>query len=190
MLKNTLLACRIDYRAQQRLSAIIKTEVPMNDILVRTETEFGYGFIPHKFLGSGEDEYRIRNLQQTRPEISYRLLKPGEIETLIKNGNRSSDWGRIMVCEPFDATLVRNSEFAGLVRIGILERVVLEHHDMTIPAGIANSRLISCDIGDNCAIHSCNYIAHYIIGDHCILLNNDEIHITNHAKWEIGRAHV
>ena len=186
MLKNTLLACRIDYRAQQRLSAIIKTEVPMNDILVRTETEFGYGFIPHKFLGSGEDEYRIRNLQQTRPEISYRLLKPGEIETLIKNGNRSSDWGRIMVCEPFDATLVRNSEFAGLVRIGILERVVLEHHDMTIPAGIANSRLISCDIGDNCAIHSCNYIAHYIIGDHCILLNNDEIHITNHAKWGNG----
>jgi NDP-sugar pyrophosphorylase family protein len=161
-------------------------EVPMNDILVRTETEFGYGFFSQKYLGPGEDEYRIRNTQLDRPLASYRLLKPGEIETLIKNGNRSSDWGRIMVCEPFDATLVRNSEFAGLVRIGTLERVVLEHHDMTIPAGIANSRIISCDIGDNCAIHSCNYIAHYIIGDHCILLNNDEIHVTNHAKWGNG----
>jgi NDP-sugar pyrophosphorylase family protein len=158
----------------------------MNDILVRTETEFGYGFIPQEYLGPGEDEYRMRNRQLGKALESFRQLKPAEIETLIKNGNSSSDWGKIRVREPFDATLIRNSEFAGLVRIGSLERVVLEHHDMTIPAGITNSRIISCDIGDNCAVHSCDYIAHYIIGDRCILLNNDEIHATNHAKWGNG----
>jgi carbonic anhydrase/acetyltransferase-like protein (isoleucine patch superfamily) len=158
----------------------------MNDIVVHEEASFGYGFVPLKFLGTGEDEYRLRHLQQQNPAAAYRPLRPIEVETLILNGNRCSDWGKIMVLDAFNPSLIRTSEFAGLVRIGRLERVVLEHHDMMIPAGISNSRIISCDIGDDCAIHSCSYIAHYIIGDRCILLNNDEIHVTDHAKWGNG----
>ncbi len=158
----------------------------MNDILVHAEAVLGYGFVPSKFLKPGETEYRIRDEQLDKPLDSYRPLKPHDIEILIKNGSSCSDWGRVLVREPFDATLIRNTEFAGLVRIGRLERVVLEHHDMMIPAGITNSRIISCDIGDECAIHACNYLAHYSIGDRCILLNNDEIHITDHAKWGNG----
>ncbi|HUW70230.1 MAG TPA: DUF4954 family protein [bacterium] len=158
----------------------------MNDILVHAEAVLGYGFVSSKFLKPGETEYRIRDEQLGKPLDSYRPLRPLDVETLIMNSNRCSDWGKILVRDPFDPTLVRNTEFAGLVRIGRLERVVLEHHDMMIPAGITNSRIISCDIGDECAIHACNYLAHYSIGDRCILLNNDEIHITDHAKWGNG----
>jgi hypothetical protein len=158
----------------------------MNDILVHAEAVLGYGFVSSKFLKPGETENRIRDEQLDKPLDSYRPLRPLDVEILIMNSNRCSDWGKIMVREPFDPTLVRNTEFAGHVRIGRLERVVLEHHDMMIPAGITNSRVISCDIGDECAIHACNYLAHYSIGDRCILLNNDEIHITDHAKWGNG----
>ncbi len=158
----------------------------MNDIQVHGEREFGCGFIPPAWLGAGEDEHRMRNLQQSKPAESYRALRPAEVEALILNGNRCPDWGRILVREPFDPSLVRACEFAGLVRLGRMERVVLEHHDMMIPAGLTNSRLISCDIGDDCAVHSCSYIAHYIVGDRCILMNNDEIHATDHAKWGNG----
>lgn len=158
----------------------------MNDILVHSETVLGYGFIPQKFLNEGEDEYRIRNSQLAKPLDSYRALRHNDVEILIKNGNRCSDWDKVLVRDPFDASLVRNCEFAGLVRIGRLERVVLEHHDMMLPTGISDSRIISCDIGDDCSIHACNYIAHYIIGDRCILLNNDEIQATNYAKWGNG----
>ncbi len=158
----------------------------MNDILVHSEAVLGYGFVSAKYLGNGETEYRLRNEQQGKPVDSYRLLRHLDVEILIKNGNRCSDWGKILVREPFDATLIRNSEFAGLVRIGRLERVVLEHHDMMIPAGITDSRIISCDIGDECALHACNYLAHYIVGDRCILMNNDEIHVSDHAKWGNG----
>ncbi|TFG81901.1 MAG: DUF4954 family protein [Spirochaetales bacterium] len=158
----------------------------MNDIVVHAEASLGYGFVPEKYLAQGENEYRIRNLQWTGKVEEYRRLEPAEIETLARNDNRCSDWGKILIRDPFEPALVRNSEFAGLVRIGSLERVVLEHHDMMIPAGITDSRIISCDIGDDCAIHACAYIAHYVIGDRCILLNNDEIHVTDHAKWGNG----
>lgn len=158
----------------------------MNDILVHAETVLGYGFIAPKYLAPGEDEYRIRDTQLDKPLDSYRPLTHLDVEIMIKNGNRSSDWGKLLVRDPFDATLIRNSEFAGLVRIGSLSRVVLEHHDMMVSAGITASRIISCDIGDDCAVHSCNYLAHYIVGDRCILLNNDEIHVTDHAKWGNG----
>lgn len=158
----------------------------MNDILVHGETVFGLGFIPQRYLAPGEDEYRMRDRQLSKPLDSYRPLKPAEIEALILNGNRCADWGGVLVRDPFDPSLVRNSEFAGLVRLGRLDRAVLEHHDMMVPSGISASRLISCDIGDQCAIHSCSYIAHYIIGDRCILMNNDEIHATDHAKWGNG----
>ena len=102
----------------------------MNDILVHSEAVLGCGFVADRYLAPGEDEYRIRNAQlagmRGKAPDSWRPLTPTEIETLIKNDNRASDWGRILVRDPFDPTLVRNSEFAGLVRIGSLERVVLE----------------------------------------------------------------
>ena len=35
-------------------------------------------------------------------------------------------------------------------------------------------------------ISNCAYIAHYIIGDHCILIDNAEIHVSNHSKFGSG----
>ncbi len=64
--------------------------------------------------------------------------------------------------------------------------MILEHHDLQVPVGITNSTIIACDIGDNAAIHHVRYLAHYIIGDRCMLLNIDEMHTTNHAKFGNG----
>ncbi|HEX2976631.1 MAG TPA: DUF4954 family protein [Bacteroidales bacterium] len=80
----------------------------------------------------------------------------------------------------------RTLSFFGLVRIGATRNVILQHHDLRVPAGITNSTVISCDIGDDSAIHNVNYIAHYIIGSHCILFNINEMHATDHAKFGNG----
>jgi NDP-sugar pyrophosphorylase family protein len=72
------------------------------------------------------------------------------------------------------------------VRLGRLNRAAVEHHDIRVPTGITNCHIIACDIGDWFAIHDCAYIAHYIIGDGCLLLSNDEIHVSNHAKFGNG----
>jgi hypothetical protein len=162
----------------------------MNDLHSIDENSYGQGFIPPDFLLPGETEYRIRDEQLGtclgRSPDSYRGLTSPEITALVENGNRCRDWGLIRVSERFDAGLVRNSEFAGLVRLGSIRSAIIEHHDLQSPVGITNSRIVACDIGDDCAIHDCAYLAHYIIGDGCVLLSNDEMHVSNHSKFGSG----
>ena len=145
----------------------------------------GYGFIPPKYLPAGKDEYWIRDTQAPQDK-TWRALQPGEIEKLAANNNVCPDWDKFLVCDPFDPSLIRNSYFYGLVRIGPLRDTLLQHHDFCVPAGIRNSTIISCDIGEDTAIQECSYISHYIIGKNCILSRIDEIQATNHAKFGNG----
>jgi NDP-sugar pyrophosphorylase family protein len=161
----------------------------MNDIKLLTEEAMGLRFVAPEFFKPGEDEYRIRDAQireSGKDPASYRRLMPYEIEALVKNANSCRDWNDFLVSETFSPDLVKNSYFAGRVRIGRLSHEVLEHHDTKVPVGIFNSRIIACDIGDDCAILDCAYLAHYIVGDGCILINNDEIEASGHAKFGSG----
>jgi hypothetical protein len=151
---------------------------------------YGYDFIPVQFLPSGKDEYWRRNEQLAA--LSPARLKnsrpptPAEVETLEHNGNTCSNWNNFLVSDPFDPALVRNSAFYGLVRLGTLRPVLLKYNDFCIPAGIRNSTIISCDIGDDSAVQDCAYISHYIIGGGCILSCINEMQTTNHAKFGNG----
>ncbi len=161
----------------------------MNDIRLLPADAIGTGFVGPGSLGPDRDEYAIRDSQLAetgKSPSAYRRLRPYEIESLVKNENNCPDWNSLLVTEPFNPELVRQSSFDGLVRIGRLERAVLEHHDTKVPVGIYRSRIIACDIGDDCAILDCAYVAHQVIGDGCILLNNDEIECSNHAKFGNG----
>jgi hypothetical protein len=162
----------------------------VNDIKFLEARDYDFGFVPREFLEAGEDEYRIRDEQLKlvlgRDPSSYRALAGDEIAALAVNGNRCRDWSLIRVSDPFVPDLVRDCEFGGLVRLGTIRRAVAEHHDLLSPIGITGSRILACDIGDDCAIHGCSYIAHYLIGDGCILLANDEIHVSNHSKFGNG----
>ena len=145
---------------------------------------YGYDFIPPRYLPPGEDEYWIRNEQTGRRP--WRALESHEIEILIRGQNRCSNWDNFLVTDPFDPALIKNSSFYGLVRIGVLRNVLLRRHDFSVPTGIRNSAVISCDIGDDTAIQDCAYISHYIIGDRVILSRIDEMQTTNHAKFGNG----
>ena len=146
---------------------------------------FGYDFIPPEFLPPGKDEYWLRNTQ-TKQGITWRNITKEEQDILLKNNNTCSNWNNFLVRDPFNPALIQNSHFFGLIRIGELSNVLLRHHDFSIPAGIRNSTIISCDIGDNTAIQDCAYISHYIIGDACILSRIDELQTTNHSKFGNG----
>jgi len=144
------------------------------------------GFVPDEFLPPGQDESHIRNMQNTRPSGYWRRLKKREISMLVKNGNVCGNWNNFLVSGFFDPGLLVNNVFSGMVRLGKTENVCLNHHEMNLPAGITNSRIDSCDIGDNTAIHNAGYISHYIIGNNCILFNIDEMNTTCHAKFGNG----
>ncbi len=145
---------------------------------------YGYDFIDSSFIPAGKDEYWIRNTQVEQQ--NWRSLTRSEKETLLGNLNFSSNWDNVLVTDPFDPSLIRNSRFYGLVRIGKLRNILLKYHDFCIPAGIRNSVIISSDIGDDTAIQDCSYISHYIIGSRVILSRIDEMQCTDHAKFGNG----
>ena len=152
--------------------------------------QLGYDFIPPEFLPAGTDEYWLRNIQQERrfgkKNGDWRKLTAVEIDVLIKNGSYCSNWDNFLVSEPFNPELIHDSNFYGLVRVGSLQKVFLKHNDFCVPAGIRNSTIISCDIGDDSAIQNCAYISHYIIGNNVILSEVNELQTTNHAKFGNG----
>src|ERR1700755_2001305 len=147
--------------------------------------KLGYNFIKPQFLPEGKDEYYLRDIQN-RSGINYRNLTAYEIEALVKNRNTSDDWNKILVSDAFNADLVRNCKFFGLVRIGKLEPYFLEFSDMKYAVGFYNSIIISSDFGDNVAIENVNYLSHYIIGNEVIIANTNELATTDHAKFGNG----
>lgn len=146
----------------------------------------GRGFVPPEYLPEGADEFYLRNEQLGRPVSDFRHLRAHEIELLVKNGNVADDWDDVLVTDEFDPAQILASSFHGLVRIGAIRNATLEHHDLQLPVGITNSKISSCDIGNHAAIHNVRYLAHYIVGDRCIITNIDEMHATNHAKFGNG----
>jgi uncharacterized protein DUF4954 len=158
----------------------------MDNVTMQPSGNLGRNFIPAEYLPAGADEYDLRNRQNPRPASAWRHLRADELEHLVKNGNTADNWDDILVTDEFDPGQVKNSDFFGLVRIGRLRNVILEHHDLQLPVGISNSFIVACDIGDDVAIHDVRYLAHYIIGTRCILANIDEMHCTNHAKFGNG----
>ena len=151
-----------------------------------SQDTLGYGFVNEEFIPKGADEYWQRNQQIDTKIKQWRKLRSDEIEILVKNNNICSSWDNFFVSDPFDPHLIRNSQFYGLIRLGAIRENLLQYHDYRIPAGIRDSTIISCDIGDDCAIQNCPYISHYIIGDQVILSRVDEIQVSNHAKFGNG----
>jgi hypothetical protein len=158
----------------------------MDNVRVLPADSVGSGFLPKEYIPVGKDEWHLRNEQFTKTKNTWRRLHAHEVESLVKNGNYCNNWDNIFVTDEFDTGQIRNNEFFGFIRIGRLKEAILEHHDLKLPVGITNSRIVACDVGDDVAIHDVRYLAHYIIGDRCILANIDEMHTTNHAKFGNG----
>ncbi|MGE5846394.1 MAG: DUF4954 family protein, partial [Ignavibacteria bacterium] len=158
----------------------------MDTVSILSAGAIGKNFIPDEFLTKGKDEYYYRDQQTFWPKNRWRHLREDEVAQLIKNNNSSNNWDEFLVTDQFDPKLIANNRFFGLIRIGRVHNVVVEHHDLRLPAGITNSLIISCDIGDDSAIHNVGYLSHFIIGDRCIISKVDEINTSNHAKFGNG----
>jgi hypothetical protein len=157
----------------------------MNIIKKHPVNKLGYNFVEEKYIPEGKDEYYLRNSQNTGNTV-YRKLTSQEIEVLVHNRNTSDNWDLIFVSSFFNAELVKNCKFYGLVRIGNLQPLYLEFHNLRMPVGLYNSTIISCDFGDNICIDNVNYLSHYIIGNEVMIANVNEIAATEKAKFGNG----
>lgn len=157
----------------------------MNKILKVPVNQLGYQFIDPAYLPKGKDEYYLRK-EQNSDAGPFRPLTPEEIKQLKLNGNIADDWTQIYVHNNFDPSLVQQCKFYGLVRIGEQQPYYLQFHDVRLPVGLYNSTIISCDLGNNVVVNNVNYLSHYIIGNEVILVNINEMEVTDHAKFGNG----
>lgn len=157
----------------------------MNLIKTHPVGELGYHFIDGKYIPAGMDEYYLRNRENTSG-IQYKPLSTSQIDTLVHNRNTSDDWNKILVADNFNAQLIKNCKFYGLVRIGAMQPFYREFHNLRLPVGLYNSTIISCDLGNNICIDNVNYLSHYIIGDDVMIANVNELASTDHSKFGNG----
>jgi len=158
----------------------------MDKVTILSYDRIYKNFIDPKYLHDGHDEYYYRNQQAKQPAGGWRHLRSDEIERLVINNNSASNWDDIWITDEFDTNMIRNNRFFGMVRIGRVRREILQYHDLRLPVGITDSSIMSCDIGDDAAIHDVHYMANYIIGDRCILFNIQELSTTDHSKFGNG----
>ena len=150
--------------------------------------QLGYQFIESPYLPTGKDEYHLRNAQ-FKSQHRFRQLTALEIEVLVKNRNTSDDWSKIWVANPFHPELIKSCQFFGLIRIGQLEPLYLEFHNLRLPVGLYHSTIINCDFGDHVSISNVNYLSHYIIGNDVMITNVNEMACTSKAKFGNGFIH-
>lgn len=147
---------------------------------------YGYNFVEDEYLESDRDEYTLRNERIKHWDAAWRRLREDEITLLQLLGNISSNWNNVWVEDPIDITLIRNTSFFGLVRIGSLQPATISYHDFKLPEGIRESHIVSCDINRHCAIYKVAYMSHYQIDSMCMLHRIDEMDTTNHSKFGVG----
>ena len=157
----------------------------MNIIKKKPIEELGYGFVDAEFIPKGKDEYHLRNIQNGK-SAKYRKLTALEIQMLVRNRNTSDDWNKIFVSDKFNPELIKNCQFYGLIRIGKLEPLFLEFHNLRMPVGLYNSTIISSDFGNNVCIDNVNCLSRYIIGNEVMIANVNELTTTDKAKFGNG----
>ena len=145
----------------------------------------GYDFVDRQYLRADEDEYYQRD-KQNPGNGRYQPLSAQQISILEKQNNSSDNWSQVFVSDGFDPSHVRNCKLYGRVRIGRLDSIAHRYHNVTLPVGLYDSTIISCDLGDNVVVNNVRYMSHYIIGNDVMLLNIDELHVTDHAKFGNG----
>ncbi len=157
----------------------------MNIILSQPVNNLGYNFIEAPYLPENENEYYLRNIQN-KNHNNYRNLKTSELDQLILNRNTSDNWNHILVSDNFDAALVKNCSFFGLVRIGSLQPLFKEFNNFRMAVGLYNSTIISCDLGNNVCIDNVPYLSHYIIANDVMIANVNELTTSNYSKFGNG----
>jgi len=119
--------------------------------------------------------------------MKYRNLTNPEIKQLEKQMCTCEEWSNIFVTNDFDPKNIYNSHFSGVVKIGSQQQKIILYGGIKRQAGIYNSTIHNCGIGNNCYINYVkNYISNYNIGDN-VIINNVQI-IANQGRSSFGNG--
>ena len=112
---------------------------------------------------------------KSKKDGQWRHLSKKERRILTQNGNRSDDWDDVLVGENFAPNSICNSTFSGTCKLGGKTEEYLEYDHLSLPIGIYNSTICSCDIGKDTGLHNVKYLSRFDIGERVLLFNIDEM---------------
>ena len=117
----------------------------------------------------------------------YRSLTKAEIDILVANGCICNDWQLVSVKEGFDPHYIRNTQFSGIIELGVFQKEFTLAGGLSKHSSISNAVIHNCTIGDNVVIENIqNYIANYKIGDNCFIQNVDVILVEGKTSFGNG----
>jgi hypothetical protein len=117
----------------------------------------------------------------------FRPLSSEEIGRLTEQGCVCADWSKVEVAEGFNPAKVKSTHFCGNVKLGVFEKNVSFYGGVTKPAGISNSTIHNCTIGNNVYINQVkNYIANYTIEDDVVIDNIDLLAVEGESSFGNG----
>jgi carbonic anhydrase/acetyltransferase-like protein (isoleucine patch superfamily) len=119
--------------------------------------------------------------------MEYRNLSNHEIEQLEQQMCTCDEWSNVFVSPDFNPACISNSHFSGVVRIGSQTEKIKLYGGIKRKAGIYNSTIHNCGIGNNCYINFVkNHISNYNIGNN-VIINNVEL-IANEGESTFGNG--
>ncbi len=126
----------------------------------------------------------------TRHWVGSRLRPVGgELQAALeKNGNSSSDWGRVRVAPGFNPSRVRNCVFEGEVVLGTFEEGLAASPGIKIPTGLYNCRVVNSVIADNALVADTKLLANYLIGKKAVVFGNGVVSANPPCRFGTGQA--
>ncbi len=118
--------------------------------------------------------------------MSYRKLSNNEITALQRQGCLSLNWGDILVKDGFSTHTIINTQFEGKVKLGFFNGKVELEPGISKPAGIRNSYIENCKIGDNSYISNVRNLINYNIAKGAAIENVGTIIVSGESTFGNG----
>ncbi|MBA7652234.1 hypothetical protein ES703_60064 [subsurface metagenome] len=118
--------------------------------------------------------------------MCFRKLTDTEIKSLERLGCTAESWNRIQVAEPFRPESIQNVRFSGHIAVGSLEKTVTLPGGIERPAGLYNSAINNCSIGDNAFISNVNILSNYDLEDEVIVENVNSLLVHGSSSFGNG----
>ena len=118
--------------------------------------------------------------------MSYRKLTINEIIALQRQGCLSLNWDNIQVKDGFSTSSVINTQFEGKVKLGTFSGKVELEPGISKPAGIRNSYIENCEIGDNSYISNVRNLINYNIENNVAIENVGTIIVNGESTFGNG----
>ncbi len=110
----------------------------------------------------------------------------GCIAALEACGCECADWSRVLVVPGFDPVNIVNTRFIGNIVLGNIQADVELTAGVRVPAGIRNSTVSNCEIGNNCLIRDVGALANYVVGDNAVVSRCDVVATRTGATFGNG----